>query len=305
MIYLETFYFVKPLQEELFLNGQRRTCFDSHYPFGVLPGRGLTELHFSDLTLLYGGNGSGKSTVLNIIAEKLEAERVAPFNRTPFYRDYLERCDHELPRRPSQIRFIASDDVFDYMLDVRQLNEGIDAKREERFAEYLELRYSQHQTRSIEDVNELRYAAKRKTQSAYVRDTLMDNVREYSNGESAYRYFTRNIEENGIYLLDEPENSLLPKLQQELVSFLRDSARFFGCQFVIATHSPFLLSMPGARVYDLDSAPVRVRDWHRLESMQLYHELFQAEAPRFEAARKEAENGDGEDPDFPDRYDRH
>lgn len=42
------------------------------------------------------------------------------------------------------------------------------------------------------------------------------------------------IKDNGLYLLDEPENSLSPEKQQELVRFLEDSARFFGCQFVIA-----------------------------------------------------------------------
>mgnify|MGYP006990124335 CR=1 FL=1 len=38
----------------------------------------------------------------------------------------------------------------------------------------------------------------------------MDNVREHSNGESAFLYFTDKIKENGLYLLDEPENSLSP-----------------------------------------------------------------------------------------------
>ena len=63
---------------------------------------------------------------------------------------------------------------------------------------------------------------------------MMDNVREYSNGESAFHYFAEKIGENALFLLDEPENSLSPERQQELVRFLEDSARFFGCQFVIS-----------------------------------------------------------------------
>ena len=86
-------------------------------------------------------------------------------------------------------------------------------------------------------------------------------MRTYSNGESAFRYFTNKITENGLYLLDEPENSLSPALQQELVQFLSDSARFFGCQFVISTHSPFLLAMRGAKIYDLDEEVVTVKPW--------------------------------------------
>ena len=64
-----------------------------------------------------------------------------------------------------------------------------------------------------------------KTQSRYIRNTLVDNVREHSNGESAFIYFSDKIKENGLYLLDEPENSLSPERQQELRRFIEDSAR--------------------------------------------------------------------------------
>jgi len=59
----------------------------------------------------------------------------------------------------------------------------------------------------------LYYMAKSKTQSRFVRHELMSNVRGYSNGESAFLYFTEKIGEAGLYILDEPENSLSPKRQ--------------------------------------------------------------------------------------------
>ena len=74
----------------------------------------------------------------------------------------------------------------------------------------------------------------------------MLNVREHSNGESALKYFTEKIEDNGLYLLDEPENSLSPERQLDLKKYIEDAARFFSCQFIIATHSPFLLSIKKA-----------------------------------------------------------
>ena len=113
----------------------------------------------------------------------------------------------------------------------------------------------------------------------------MDNVREYSNGESAFHYFAEKIEENGLYLLDEPENSLSPARQQELVRFLEDSARFFGCQFVISTHSPFLLAMKQAKIYDLDEDPVDVKRWTQLENVRVYYEFFQKHREAFEGGR--------------------
>ena len=118
--------------------------------------------------------------------------------------------------------------------------------------------------------------ARRLTQSRYVRSELMDNIREYSNGESAFIYFSEKITENGLFLLDEPENSLSPARQQELVKFLEDSARFFGCQFVISTHSPFLLSMRGAKIYDLDEDPADVKRWTELENVRAYYTFFRS-----------------------------
>lgn len=71
--------------------------------------------------------------------------------------------------------------------------------------------------------------------------------------------YSNAIKENVLYLLVEPENSLSAALQMKLKSFLEDSARFYHCQFIISTHSPFLLSMQGAKIYDLDSDPIGVK----------------------------------------------
>ena len=102
-----------------------------------------------------------------------------------------------------------------------------------------------------------------------------------SNGESAFAYFTNAIREDALYLLDEPENSLSPKLQIELAEFLESSARFYGCQFVISTHSPFLLSMRGASVYDLDANPISVKKWTELENIRTYYDFFHKHSDEF------------------------
>lgn len=114
------------------------------------------------------------------------------------------------------------------MLNIRNLNEGIDEKRDQIFDEYLDAKYADFQLKSLADYEELKKVneARRKTQSRFVRSKLIDNVREYSNGESAFRYFTEKIEDNGLYILDEPENSLSPERQLELVKFIEDAARF-------------------------------------------------------------------------------
>ena len=263
---------------------QKRTCYDTFYPFQVLSKHGLTSLDFEPVTILYGGNGSGKTTALNVIAEKLALDRDTLYNRSNFFEDYTGMCDYEeeMPI-PKESRIITSDDVFDFMLNLRSINDGINLKREQLFADYLEDKYSHFQMKSLDDYERLKKVnmAKRKTQSRYVRENLMDNVREHSNGESAFIYFSEKINENGLYLLDEPENSLSPERQQELLRFLQDSARFFGCQFIIATHSPFLLSMNGAKIYDMDEEPVDIKRWTELDNVRAYYDFFKKHEHEF------------------------
>lgn len=277
MLYLSYFEFPNADREWKFFMSVQRKCYDSFYPFQVLSRHSLTGLTFEPVTILYGGNGSGKSTALNVIAEKLRLERDTLYNRSSFFEDYTDLCsyDAEVPV-PQGSRIITSDDVFDYMLNLRMMNEGIDRKREELFQEYLDAKYADYQMHSLADYENIKKMnlARRRTQSKYVREHLMDNVREQSNGESAFRYFSEKIQEDRLYLLDEPENSLSPVRQQELVQLLEDSARFFGCQFIIATHSPFLLSMKGAKVLDLDEDPVREKQWTQLPNVRAYYDFF-------------------------------
>jgi len=284
MVYLSVFTFPNDDMEFDFFMKIKRTCYDSFYPFRILSRHEFERIDFEPITILYGGNGSGKSTALNVIAEKTGVHRDSIYNKSNFFCDYVDMCGMQLETDiPKNSRIITSDDVFDYMLNIRYLNEGIDNKREELFDEYLELKYSHFQLKSIADYEQLKKvnAARHKTQSRYVRSELVDNVREYSNGESAFMYFTEKIQENGLYLLDEPENSLSPKLQIELMKFIEDSARFFDCQFIISTHSPFLLALNGAKIYDLDENPVDVKKWTELENVRLFYDFFKKNEKKF------------------------
>lgn len=284
MIYLEHFEFPDGGEEFDFLIEEKRTCYDSFYPFKILSRKEFERIDFEPITILYGGNGSGKTTALNIIAEKSKASREAPFNKSNFFDDYINLCKMNIAEDvPSDCKIITSDDVFDYMLSIRMMNQGIDDKREEIFKDYMSTKYSDFKMSSLEDYEELKKVnwVRRKTQSKYVRHKLMDNIREYSNGESAFSYFTEKISENNLYLLDEPENSLSPENQLNLVKFLDDSARYFNCQFIISTHSPFLLALEGAKIYDLDVSPVDVKLWYELENIKIYYDFFQKHKDKF------------------------
>ena len=283
--YLKSFTMLTQEQEEAFLFQDRRTLLTSKYPFNVFRYRELPTFTLGPITIFCGGNGSGKSTILNVIAEKLHVKRGAVYNRSEAFEDYVRLCGYQLYQGmnvPPESKIITSDDVFDYLLDIRYINSGIDKKRNELFSTYFDKRYAgseEARLRSLDDYDRWRDVVdakkyKRPNPTPYVRNRVMRNVQERSNGESALMYFTEEIKQDALYLLDEPENSLSAEFQLELKTFLEASVRAYNCQFIISTHSPFLLSIPGATIYDLDVTPPQTRSWTEIKNVRIYHDFF-------------------------------
>lgn len=250
------------------------TGFTSWYPWKVFYQRVVEDFSFGDITIFYGGNGSGKSTLLNIITQKLELYRATLYNRSTFFDDYLKYCDYFLTEyRESRLaiqkgKIITSDEVFDNMLKVRNENQQIDYERERLVEEYFSGSVKRKKNSSC---------------SKYVRSRLQDNKQEQSNGETAFNYFVNSIQDDSLVLLDEPENSLSAQWQIELAQFLQGAVRAFNCQLIIATHSPFILSIPGAEIYNLDAQPIQKNKWQNLENMRCYYELFKKYEDLFQA----------------------
>lgn len=283
MMYLNTLKLQTDTQEMAFLLGLKRTCYNGVYPYKIFPEKELETIAFAPITIFYGGNGSGKTTLLNIIAELTGVTRHSAFSGSAFFKDYVEGCRFSAGAIPEGSQILTSDDVSDYLLNIRYLNDGIDVRRNELFDEYLERKYKSHRLTSLADYDDWKesYDAKSTTQSKFVKDRLMRNVDMQSNGETAMRYYVERIDENALYLIDEPENSLSAALQQELADYIVKSARFFGCQFAIATHSPFFLAMPGAKIYNLDLNPVKECKWTELENVRAYYDFFKSHEKAF------------------------
>ena len=291
MIYLNSFRFPTPQADEDFFNPNSlifntktsRTCYTTEYPFVMFRHRGLPKnFEFSDITIFYGNNGSGKSTILNVIAEALKLKRNTSFNRSDFFDDYVELCDYRLTKSlPVNSCVITSDDVFEKILDIRRINDGIDNKRADLLDEWLKNHSESADTtlHGLDDYDRWKKImdsrSKKSTQSHFLRSRLVRNVQERSNGESALSLFVDAISDDSLYLLDEPENSLSPANQLEFKYFLEDCVRNHGCQFIISTHSPFLLSLKGAKIYDIDSIPVAVRKWTELDGVKVYQQFFE------------------------------
>ncbi|MBE5926170.1 MAG: ATP-binding cassette domain-containing protein [Lachnospiraceae bacterium] len=294
--------FVLPIENEEYMilkrmseNGGMYGYIDNIYPCGLFAEKQLHEINFDKITILYGGNGSGKSTLLNLIANKLELNRIAPFNSSELFSAYTSNCEYELgydeegfkQKIPNGSRIITSDDVFDYMLTVRTNNADIAENIEEAKDEWVNLKFGKTvKFNGMEDYEGLRMQVlarqKNLSRRAFIKRTVGEEVKLNSNGETALEYFDTKIKNDTLYCLDEPENSLSPRLQIELVQMLERMARYCGCQFIIATHSPFLLSMNGARIYDLDERPVDIKKWWELENPKIYFDFFNKHRNLFE-----------------------
>lgn len=289
MLYLKKLKLASAQAETDVILSERRTCFGTVYPFKIFPEKKLEYLEFEPVTIFYGGNGSGKTTLLNIISEKINAIRHSEYNKSAFFEKYTDLCriyDEEIPQN-SQI--LSSDDVFDYVMNMRYLNSNVDFHREELFKGYgLQMRKAGSEDgylylHGLDDYDRWKevHAVLSKTQSKFVKERLAKNVDMFSNGETAMRYFTEHIDRDAIYLLDEPENSLSIKFQIDLAKYISDSARHFGCQFIISTHSPVLLSIEQAKIYDLDSYPVTTKNWAELENVKAYYNFFKQHEDEF------------------------
>jgi len=69
-------------------------------------------------------------------------------------------------------------------------------------------------------------------------------------------FFKARYAIKGLYLLDEPETALSPKTQLALLDLLEKMSAAGHAQFLVATHSPILLSCPRATIYSFDHAPI-------------------------------------------------
>ena len=285
MVYLKNFKLLDAYMEHKVTEREIRRIFNSYYPLGIFPLKEFEYIEFENITIFYGGNGSGKSTLLNIISEKLGASRKSRIDKGSIFDIYVDYCDYEMGyEKPLDIKVITSDDVFDYLLDVRAINANVNRKKEVLAKHYLDYKFSEDRT-SIYDYDEFKtnYEAKNKSMSNFIRTRLgNNNIIEQSNGESALLFWEKEITENSIYILDEPENSLSAENQLKLKQYIEESARFYNCQFIISTHSPFLLDLMEAKIYDLDSFPATTKKWNELQNIKLYHDFFKERESRFD-----------------------
>jgi predicted ATPase len=117
------------------------------------------------------------------------------------------------------------------------------------------------------------------------------SLHERSHGEAFMQVLTKNFRGHGLYLLDEPEAALSPTRQLAALVVLHQLVRKKS-QFIIATHSPILLSYPRARIMQFDDAGISEVKYEDTEHYAVTRDFLNHYPGRL--ARLLAEDGDSE-----------
>ncbi|MDE2783201.1 MAG: AAA family ATPase [Gemmatimonadota bacterium] len=241
------------------------------FPFSIPALRGLREMALpGPVTFLAGENGSGKSTLLEALAIATNLPTVggtdaASDDSLASQRLLAKRMVAVWSKRTHRGFFMRAEDFFGFIQRLGTLRVQMEARLDEVDRQY--------QGRS-----ELaRTLAKGPAAGslADMRSRYGDDLDANSHGESFLRLFRSRFVPEGLYLLDEPEAALSPQSQLGFVAMMSDMVGQ-GAQFVIATHSPVLMAVPGATIYSFDSLPLREVSYDALDGVGLFRDFLRA-----------------------------
>ena len=94
-----------------------------------------------------------------------------------------------------------------------------------------------------------------------------------SHGESYMDFMNQQIIRDSLYILDEPESALSPSNQLNLLKIIHKFSNL-GAQFIIATHSPFILAYPNAKIINLDNGMNEI-SFKQTKIYRLYHSFLE------------------------------
>ncbi|MEZ3435373.1 MAG: AAA family ATPase [Lachnospiraceae bacterium] len=256
-----------------FLISEKRVKNPNLYPYNVFRKKEIYPMVFSPVTIFYGNNGSGKSTLLNIIARKADIRGYETYAYGQGYIDkFVRECrfdvgEDESGKRlciPKDSLYIKSEDI---LFEIKKIQQE----------EALERGYIFDLVKQKGmDIGTAERSFDSHEHSFWSKKELIQFAQEkYSNGETTMQILRDTFAPGSLYLLDEPEVSLSPQNQVGLAEEINRMARFLECQFIIATHSPFMLGTLQAKIYNLDTEYMDEAKWYELENVKFFYEFFE------------------------------
>ncbi len=224
--------------------------------------RDLDAVEFTaPVTFLVGENGCGKSTLLEGLAAGMDAVAAGgrELARDPtlvaarsFAQGFLF-----VRRRHARTRlFLRAEDVFGFTQRITGAMAELQADAAEIAATMPE-GYGRRLAMGVVQGQRAAFA-----------NSYGDNPDGQSHGETFLALLRRRLAPNGLYFLDEPETPLSPARVLALMALLADRVTE-GCQFIIATHSPILMALPGAAILLAEAGQLRATAWDDLEHVRV------------------------------------
>jgi predicted ATPase len=216
------------------------------YPLNLPAVRNVESLPLDPrMTIFVGENGSGKSTLVEGLAV------AAGFNPEGGSTNFNFRTQGHLPELASHLRLVRNP---------TRPRTGFFLRAESFFNVATEIE------RLDEEQRGLRGSA---IGPAYGPRPL----HEVSHGESFLALVMNRFGPGGLYMLDEPEAALSPTGCLALLRRFHELAQE-GSQFIIATHSPIVMSFPGALIYLLTETGPQPVSWEDLDHVRITREFL-------------------------------
>lgn len=262
------------------------------YPFSIPAIAALlgTELRFpSEVTILVGENGCGKSTLLEALAcaagsvtvGSEAAERDRSLDHVRPLAEHLRLIWNVKTRRGF---FMRAEDFFGY---TRRLHMA----REEMEAEVRRIQADRRLTRTQRDLALQPYGR----ELGDLRRRYGTGLDARSHGESFLALFQNRFVPGGLYLLDEPEAPLSPIRQLALLALIQECSAQRDAQFIIATHSPVIMAIPGATLYALGAGGLTPITYEQSEHVQFLRDFLNQPQHYLEQLRRELDRPDDAD----------
>lgn len=234
------------------------------YPFTLPLVQARPRLTFdAPVTFFVGENGSGKSTLLEALAcaAGLPTAGEHETDRDPTLapaRELAAACRLSWSKKTRRGLFLRAEDFFGFARRMARLRADLVEERR---------RLDESLARSSPYARSLARGAMNKELGA-LQARYGDGLDARSHGEAFLEFFRDRFVPDGLYLLDEPETPLSPLRQLTLLSLLKT---MIGqrAQFVIATHSPILMALPGARIFEFAGDAVRPVDFDDVEHVRI------------------------------------
>ncbi|EHI69670.1 AAA family ATPase [Streptococcus ictaluri] len=100
------------------------------------------------------------------------------------------------------------------------------------------------------------------------------SLHKQSHGEAFLNLVKYRFQSEGFYLLDEPEAALSPSRLLALMVLINDLAKQ-GAQFIIATHSPMLMTLPNSEIFLFTKDHIRLSSYDQTEHFQLTKQFME------------------------------